>query len=155
MNKIKIFFRNVGILFEYLPHHIKSKTIFQMEKIKIKKINVVIEDLDRFFDKSKKEFKKLEEGKLKRSIDVLSLSEDEYRNLFSKKRLDIIKALRHKKFISIYELAKELNRAYKNVYDDVNLLLELGIIEKTEDKKTHKDNYYVDFDKINVEIPVS
>jgi len=32
-----------------------------MEKIKIKKINVVIEDLDRFFDKSKKEFKKLEE----------------------------------------------------------------------------------------------
>lgn len=126
-----------------------------MEKIKIKKINVIIEDLDRFFDKSKKEFKKLEKGKLRKSIDVLSLSEDEYRNLFSEKRLDIIKALRHKKFISIYELAKELNRAYKNVYDDVNLLLELGIIEKTEDKKTHKDNYYVDFDKINVEIPVS
>ena len=126
-----------------------------MEKIKIKKINVVIEDLDRFFDKSKKEFKKLEEGKLRKSIEVLSLSEDEYRNLFSEKRLDIIKALRHKKFISIYEIAKELNRAYKNVYDDVNLLLELGIIEKTEDKKTHKDNYYVDFDKINVEIPVS
>ena len=123
-------------------------------EIKIKKINVVIEDLDRFFDKSKKEFKKLEEGKLKRSIDTLSLSEDEYRNLFSRKRLDIIKALRHKKFISIYELAKELNRAYKNVYDDVNLLLELGVIEKTEDRKTNKDNYYVDFDKINVEIPV-
>ena len=126
-----------------------------MEKIKIKKINVVIEDLDRFFDKSKKEFKKLEEGKLKRSIGVLSLSENEYRNLFSEKRLDIIKALRHKKFISIYEIAKELNRAYKNVYDDVNLLLELGIIEKTEDKKTHQANYYVDFDKINVEISIS
>ena len=105
-------------------------------KIKIKKINVVIENLDRFFDKSKKEFKKLEEGKLKKSIDVLSLSEDEYRNLFSKKRLDIIKALRHKKFISIYELAKQLDRPYKNVYDDINLLLELGIIEKTEDKKS-------------------
>src|SRR3989338_9768820 len=125
-----------------------------METIKIKKINVVIEDLDTFFDKSKKEFKKLQEGKLKKSIDILSLSEDEYRGLFSKKRLDIIKALRHKKFISIYELAKELNRAYKNVYDDVNLLLELGVIEKTEDRKTNKDNYYVDFDKINVEIPV-
>lgn len=124
-------------------------------EIKIKKINVVIEDLDRFFDKSKKEFKKLEERKLRKSIEVLSLSEDEYRNLFSKKRLDIIKALRHKKFISIYELAKELNRSYKNVYDDINLLLELGVIEKAEDRKTHKDNYYVDFDKINVEIPVS
>jgi len=125
-----------------------------MEQIKIKKINVVIEDLDTFFDKSKKEFKKLQEGKLKKSIDILSLSEDEYRNLFSKKRLDIIKALRHKKFISIYELAKQLHRAYKNVYDDVNLLLELGVIEKTEDKKTHKDNYYVEFDKISVEIPI-
>lgn len=126
-----------------------------MDKIKIKKISVVIEDLNTFFNKSKKEFKKLQEGKLKRSIDVLSLSEDEYRGLFSKKRLDIIKALRHKKFISIYELAKQLNRSYKNVYDDVNLLLELGVIEKAEDKKTHKDNYYVEFDKITVEIPVS
>jgi len=126
-----------------------------MEKIKVKKIKVVIEDLDSFFDKSKKEFKKLQEGKLKKSVDVLSLSEDEYRNLFSKKRLDIIKALRNKKFVSIYELAKELDRPYKNVYDDVNLLLELGVIEKDEDKKTHKDNYYVDFDKINVEIPVA
>jgi predicted transcriptional regulator len=123
-------------------------------EIKIKKINVVIEDLDRFFDKSRKEFKKLEDGKLKKSVNVLSLREDEYRNLFSRKRLDIIKALKHKKFISIYELAKELNRPYKNVYDDVNLLLELGIIEKSEDKRTHKDNYYVDFDKINIEIPV-
>lgn len=125
-----------------------------METIKIKRINVVIEGLDRFFEKSKEEFKKLAEGKLKKSIEALSLSEDEYRNLFSKKRLDIIKALRHKKFISIYELAKELDRSYKNVYDDVNLLLGLGIIEKAEDKKTHKDNYYVDFDKITVEIPV-
>ena len=126
-----------------------------MNKIKIKKINVIIEDLDRFFNKSKKEFKKLEEGKLKKSIETLSLSEDEYRNLFSRKRLDIIKALRHKKFISIYELAKQLNRPYKNVYDDVNLLLELGVIEKKENKKTHKDNYFVEFDKISVEIPVS
>ena len=126
-----------------------------MEKIKIKKINVVIENLNKFFAKSKEEFKKLEEGKLKKSVNVLSLSEDEYRNLFSKKRLDLIKALKHKKFISIYELAKELNRSYKNVYDDVNLLLELNIIEKTENKKTHKDNYYVDFDKIAVEIPVT
>ena len=126
-----------------------------MEKIKIKKINVVIENLDSFFNKSKEEFRKLEEGKLKKSVDVLSLSEDEYRNLFSKKRLDIIKALRNKKFVSIYELAKELDRPYKNVYDDVNLLLELRVIEKDEDKKTHKDNYYVDFDKINVEIPVA
>lgn len=124
-----------------------------MERIKIKKINVVIEDLDRFFEKSKEEFKKLDEGKLKKPVNVLSLSEDEYRNLFTKKRVDIIKALKHKKFISIYELAKELNRQYKNVYDDVNLLLELGIIEKTENKKTHKDNYYADFDKISVEIP--
>ena len=126
-----------------------------MERIKIKRINVVIENLNKFFEKSKEDFKKLEQGKLRKSIDVLSLSEEEYRNLFSKKRLDIIKALRYKRFISIYELAKELDRSYKNVYDDVNLLLELGIIEKAEDKKTHKDNYYVDFDKITVEIPVS
>lgn len=127
----------------------------KMVKIKIKKINVIIEDLNKFIENSKKEFKKLEQGKLRKSIEELSLSEQEYRNLFSKKRIDIIKALRNKRFISIYELAKQLNRSYKNVYDDVNLLLELGIIEKAEDKKTHKANYYVDFDRISVEIPVS
>ncbi|MBI1936356.1 HTH domain-containing protein [Candidatus Woesearchaeota archaeon] len=126
-----------------------------MEKIKIKKINVVIEGLNSFFNKSKGEFKQLQEGRLKNSVEVLSLSEDEYRNLFSRKRIDIIKALRHRKFISIYELAKQLKRSYKNVYDDVNLLLELGIIEKAEDMATHRDNYYVEFDKISVEIPVT
>ena len=36
-------------------------------KTKSKEINV-IEDLDKFFDEAKKEFKKLEEGKLKKSI---------------------------------------------------------------------------------------
>ena len=122
--------------------------------MKIKKINVVIEDLNNFFDKSKKEFKNLEKGKLKQPINELSLSEDEYRNLFSKKRMDLIKTLRHKKFVSIYELAKELGRPYKNVYDDIKLLLELGVIEKTEDEKSHKDNYSVDYDKISVEIPI-
>lgn len=129
--------------------------MMKMEKIKIKKINVVIEGLNSFFNKSKGEFKQLQEGRLKNSVEVLSLSEDEYRNLFSRKRIDIIKALRHRKFISIYELAKQLKRSYKNVYDDVNLLLELGIIEKAEDMATHRDNYYVEFDKISVEIPVT
>lgn len=124
-------------------------------KLKIKKINVVIENLNSFFHKAKKDFRKLEEGKLKKSIETLSLSEDEYRNLFSKKRLDIIKALRQKRFISIYELAKQMDRPYKNVYDDINLLLDLGIIEKKENKKTRRDNYFVEFDKIAVEIPVS
>ena len=124
-----------------------------MERIKIKKINVVIEDVDSFFQKSKKDFKMLAEGKLKKSVETLSLSEKEYRSLFSKKRIDIIRALRNKRFISIYELAKQLNRPYKNVYDDVNLLLELGIIEKEENLITHKENYFVDFDKISVDIP--
>ena len=124
-------------------------------KIRVKKINVVIEKLDEFFRKSKKEFKRLETGKLKKPEGILSLSEDEYRNLFSKKRMDLIKVLRHKRFVSIYELAKLLDRQYKNVYDDVNLLLELGVIEKMEDKKTHKDNYFVEYDRINVEIPIS
>ncbi len=124
-----------------------------MERIKIKKINVVIEDVDSFFQKSKKDFKMLAESKLKKSVETLSLSEKEYRSLFSKKRIDIIRALRNKRFISIYELAKQLNRPYKNVYDDVNLLLELGIIEKEENLITHKENYFVDFDKISVDIP--
>jgi predicted transcriptional regulator len=45
----------------------------------------------------------------------------------------LLGALREKEAASIYELAKRLERDYKNVHTDVSRLAELGLIEKRAD----------------------
>jgi predicted transcriptional regulator len=45
----------------------------------------------------------------------------------------LLGALREKEAASIYELAKNLGRDYKNVHTDVSRLAELGLIEKRAD----------------------
>lgn len=50
------------------------------------------------------------------------------RSIFTEGRLKIIQTLKDKKPGSIYALAKLLKRDFKNVYEDVSFLAELGII---------------------------
>jgi predicted transcriptional regulator len=49
------------------------------------------------------------------------------------KRIDLLEELHRSGAISIRALAKLLNRSYKNVYDDVKLLEQAGLVEKGED----------------------
>ncbi|SNR90633.1 HTH domain-containing protein [Desulfurobacterium atlanticum] len=60
----------------------------------------------------------------------------EFYRVFSPERIDILYFLRYKEGISISELAKGLNRNYKNVYNDVKILESFGFIklEKKERK---------------------
>ncbi len=51
------------------------------------------------------------------------------------KRWELIERLHHDGPMSIYALAKLLQRDYKNVHTDVKALSELEIIQKTEDGK--------------------
>ncbi len=48
------------------------------------------------------------------------------------KRIDLLEELHRNGAISIRALAKQLNRSYKNVFDDVKLLEQAGLIEKDE-----------------------
>lgn len=50
------------------------------------------------------------------------------------KRWELIERLRAAGPISIYGLAKNLKRHYKNVHRDVKALTELGIIQQTDNK---------------------
>src|SRR5262249_42793386 len=45
----------------------------------------------------------------------------------------LLRSLRDKQAASIYELAKRLERDYKNVHTDVTRLVELGLVEKRAD----------------------
>jgi len=47
-------------------------------------------------------------------------------------RWDLLLQLRKRGPLSVYALAKQLKRDYKNVHTDVAQLLQLGLIEKTE-----------------------
>ncbi len=64
------------------------------------------------------------------------------------KRFEILKYVHEQDGISIRSLAKELDRDYSNVHQDVKILLQLGLILK--DKKN--DKYYVPWDVIVTEI---
>ncbi len=82
----------------------------------------------------------------KRGVGFSSI--EDFRKFFSKRRMELLSVIKHKKPKSIYELAKITNREYKNVYEDVELLEQLGLITK--------ENHHVDveFNKLRVEVVV-
>jgi len=117
--------------------------------MKIKKVIIEIKPLK----ESLKEFAKTFERARKRSTinskTSIGFSDvGSFRKFFSEKRMELLSVIKHKKPKSIYQLAKILNREYKNVYDDVELLEELGLIAKEQ------HNVNVDFNKLCVEVAV-
>lgn len=65
-------------------------------------------------------------------------------------RLDLLNALRKTGPTSIRAIAKKLKRDYKNVYSDVKMLKQAGLIE------TDKEEYiWVPWDRITAEIPLA
>jgi predicted transcriptional regulator len=64
------------------------------------------------------------------------------RQLLSNEKARILDVIKNQKPISIYDLAKKLNRGFKSVNDDVKLLERFGFIElieeKTKDRIRHK-----------------
>lgn len=67
------------------------------------------------------------------------------------KRFEILKYTHEQDGISIRSLAKELGRDYSNVHQDVKILHQLGLMVKNE----KNDKYYVPWDVIVTEIPLS
>ncbi|MFZ1342687.1 hypothetical protein [Thiothrix eikelboomii] len=54
-----------------------------------------------------------------------------FAKVFTPKRWELISELKKFGAVSIYELAKRLDRHYRNVHQDVALLSEWRVIEKT------------------------
>ncbi len=61
-------------------------------------------------------------------------------------RWTLLETLRREGELTIYDLAKKLNRHYKNVHSDVSRLSGLGLIEKNNDEKV-----FVPWDLISAE----
>ena len=76
------------------------------------------------------------EGRTPRKLDVLSFPDLPLllKNL-TPARWTLLERLRKEGPLSIYELAKRLERDYKNVHTDVARLVEIGVIERQADTR--------------------
>ena len=86
--------------------------------------------LDRF----EAAWNRLAEGRAVRTLHVLSFVDlPLLLKTLSPARLQLLARLRASGPLSIYELAKRLQRNYKNVHTDVTQLAGLGLIERASD----------------------
>jgi predicted transcriptional regulator len=68
----------------------------------------------------------------------------------TRERLRLLAALRAAGPLTVYALAKELERNYSNVHADVKRLLALGLIERGEDKRV-----CVPWSEIRIRLPLA
>jgi predicted transcriptional regulator len=73
----------------------------------------------------------------------------QFGDVFTPKRWELIAALKATGPLSIYALAKHLDRHYRNVYKDVGILTEWLVIEKNSD-----GHIFVPWDEIDVRLPL-
>ncbi len=100
--------------------------------IKIKSVGDALEGF-------RETFKAYEAGRrVSRREGVYFTSIEAARNLLTRNRLALLRAIRTQHPGSIYELAKTLNRNLKNVQEDLRLLEEYGLIRLTEGRSAGK-----------------
>jgi predicted transcriptional regulator len=86
-------------------------------------------------ENSKREWKEALKGKkkgLQKDDEIIFVSLEAIARVFSKGRMEILRTIIQKHPKSIYELAKILDRDFKNVHTDVKLLADIGLIDLKE-----------------------
>ncbi len=107
--------------------------------MKVHKIKVQIRSLDDALDEFVTVAKKVRRGqKVKPKKATYVADAETARAIFTESRLKLIQTLKKSSPQSIYALAKLLERDFKNVYEDVIFLSELGIIGIQESREGRK-----------------
>ena len=125
------------------------KNLREGHKMKVKKVMIEIRPLKESLKEFAEVFEKVKKDEkvvLKRGVSYSDV--DSFRKFFSRRRMELLKVIKHEKPKSIYKLAKLVDREYKNVYDDVELLEELGLVVREDN---HVD---VGFSKLSIEVAV-
>ena len=107
--------------------------------MKTKTISIQIRSLDDVLDEFVDVANKTKSGKnVKPRKEMYVADAETARAIFTDARLRIIQVLKLKSPQSIYALAKALNRDFKNVYDDIIFLEQLGILKVEESTSGRK-----------------
>ena len=99
--------------------------------MKKKHANVVVKTIEN----TKREWKEALAGKRKgiqKNDEIIFTSLEAVARVFSKSRMEILRAVIQESPKSIYELAKLLGRDFKNVHTDVKLLADIGLLDLKE-----------------------
>ncbi len=126
-------------------------------KMKIKKIRLKIETQKQFFNRLKTKFKGLDKGKIPQKETSYSFENlEQWRKTFTPKRIELLHIIKHKKPKSINQLAKISNRNIKNIYEDIEILKDIGLVELKEKKLNGRLGIMplVNFDELRISIPV-
>lgn len=103
--------------------------------MKLKEVRIRIKSLDTVLDNFVSVAKQIQAGKkVESNVGVYVADAATARAIFTESRLDIIRTLKSKEPKSIYALSKLLKRDFKNVYNDVSFLSQLGIVAIEESK---------------------
>ena len=96
------------------------------------RVGAAADALDRF----EAAWNRVQEGRAMRPLEVLSFSDlPSLLRTLSPARLVLLQKLRADGPLSIYELARRLERDYKNVHTDVTQLAALGVVTRHEDSR--------------------
>ncbi len=74
----------------------------------------------------------------------------QFATVFTPKRWELIGVLKKSGAMSIYQLAKQLERHYRNVHKDVTALMNWMIIEKNEEA-----HVFIPWDEIDMRLPLN
>jgi len=121
--------------------------------MRIKKIKITVMNLEDSFKESKKIAAEIDKGIFKRHTPIINFTDFEtYKKMLTPKRLEILKTTKSKTPKNIRELANITKRDFKNVYEDVRILKDLGMIKL---KKTVDGLMPIAiYDEIEIRIPL-
>lgn len=113
-----------------------SRKIFEHRGTTKKKIKVTVGNLSGALNRFERTWRRAEQGQKQRPEIRLSFEDlpTLLKNL-TPARWTLLEALKRKGPLSINELARRLERNYKNVHTDVSRLIELGLIERRADQR--------------------
>lgn len=107
--------------------------------MKIREVRIRIKSLDVALDDFVSVSNQIQAGKsLEPRRGIYLADAATARAIFTDSRLAIIRTLKSKEPKSIYALAKILKRDFKNVYNDISFLSQLGLVAIEESKSGRK-----------------
>lgn len=115
--------------------------------MKTKKFIVEIKPLKEALADFARAFAKGRDNQITESRGVSFSDVETFRKFFSQKRMELLSTIKNQKPKSIYQLAQISSRQYKNVYDDVKFMQELGLLDTDK-------NIHLRFDKLMIEVAV-
>jgi len=126
--------------------------------VRSRTLTIRIKSADTALEEFRRTFKSVEDGRAVRKREgVYFTSIEAARNLLTPTRLALLRSVRSGRPGSIYELAKMVNRDFKNVQDDLRILERYGLIRMSDAMRPGKRRVRVPqslFDEIELKIAI-